>query len=321
MFSGLPAPIPDEHIHSVLARLNTLEGKGDFRNTVNAFISSDGQLNNKYCWRSNYEELWGIFDGILTRNQLLAKHTPFYFDSKFLPVALVERIRAKPLFDQKCFKGIKNIKFSHVWRWCPKCVIEDVEREGSRFWHVNHQIPTLLRCPEHKVALEYACLCEKYKLNKLAKFQLPPKDNICPVCKQLIYFNEVNLEDEEHWLESLTISLLCLPPASQIQSIKAKLRYALNLPASKERLSRHNRQKLKEYQGVLEYLVLDGPYSEYFLFENYNHSNPIAPYCINLSLLIYSDSYFPPLSYIAALRIFYKQAEVEKILLGEAYGL
>lgn len=321
MFSGLPAPIPDEHIHSVLARLNTLEGIGDFRNTINAFISSDGQLNNKYCWRSNYEELWEVFDGILSRNQLLAKHTPFYFDSKFLPVALVERIGAKPLFEQKCFKGLKNIKFSHVWRWCPKCVIEDVEREGSRFWHVIHQIPTLLRCPEHKVALEYSCLCGEYKLNKLTKFQLPPKDNICPVCSQLMSFNKIGLEDEQHWLESLTMSLMCLPPASQIESIKAKLRYALNLPASKERLSRHNRQKLKEYQDVLEYLALDGPYAEYFLFESYNHSNPIAPYCINLSLLIYSDACYPPLSYIAALRIFYKQAEVEKILLGEAYGL
>ena len=321
MFCGLPAPISGEHIHSVLARLNTLEGLGDFRNTISAFISNDGQLNNKYCWRSNYEELWVVFDGILTRNQLLEKHTPFYFDSKFLPDALVQRITTGPLSEQKNYKGLKNIKFSHVWRWCPKCVIEDVEREGSRFWHVVHQIPTLLRCPEHKVSLEYSCPCGVFRLNKLAKFHLPPKDNICPVCSQLISFSELNLEDEKYWLESLTMSLLCLPPSSQIQSIKTKLRYALNLPASKESLSRLNRQKLREYQGVLEYLVLDGPYSDYFIFESYNHSNPIAPYCINLGLLIYSEACYPPLSYIAALRIFYKQTEVEKLLFGEADGL
>jgi hypothetical protein len=67
--------------------------------------------------------------------------------------------------------------------------------------------------------------------------------------------------------------------------------------------------------------VLDGPYSDYFIFESYNHSNPIAPYCINLGLLIYSEACYPPLSYLAALRIFYKQTEVEKLLFGEADGL
>ncbi len=38
---------------------------------------------------------------------------------------------------------------------CPQCVKQDQESHGTSYWHRQHQIPGLLWCPEHKVALHY----------------------------------------------------------------------------------------------------------------------------------------------------------------------
>ncbi len=182
-------------------------------------------------------------------------------------------------------------------------------------------MPSILRCPVHLIELNYGCVCKVYHLTKLANFVLPPKNDRCPLCNKNIPIHALELSEEELWLESLSIRALTSKAQSRLIEIKIALKRALSLPDNKQHLLKNHRSRLKEFQSALEYLVLDGYYKRYFEFIDYNYDSPIVPHCINLLLLIYSEKYFPPLSYIASLRMFYTQREVENILLGDCRGL
>lgn len=321
MFARLPAPIIGEHVNGILARYCVWEGNRSFRRVIRSVTSSDYELNNKYFWRENFETIWGGYEGILPREQLLASHTAFHFNSRFLPKVLVQDICEAATNQTLSFSGVKNIAYNNVWRWCPICVEQDKLNLGTRYWHVIHQIPTILRCPTHEVKLKYGCTCKGYHLTKLANHPLPPNDKKCPLCHKIIQTDIVGLSDEELWLELLTLEVLKKKPQSRLNKIKNALKVALTLPNSAEKLSKSHRVSLRKYQSVLDYLVLDWHYKNFFEFPNFNHESSTSPFCINLNMLIYSNKYFAPLSYIASLRMFYSQSEVENILLGEHCGL
>lgn len=321
MTFGLPVPIIGEHVNGVLARYCVWEGHTAFRKLIRSVTTKDIQLNNKYFWRENFEAIWRLYGGILSREQLLASHTAFLFNSIFLPEEILQTITRGPLHKSLSFNGVKNIKYNNVWRWCSKCIEEDKLKVGSRYWHVVHQIPTILRCPIHGAKLNYGCACKNFYFNKLANYPLPPRDNICPSCHKIIQTDIVDLSDEELWLESFTLKALKKKPQSRLIDIKKALKSALALPNYEGSLSKADRMLIREYQHALEYLVLDWHYESFFEFPNFENSIYKPPICINLFMLIYSEEFFAPLSYIASLRMFYSQSEVEKILLGESCGL
>lgn len=45
-----------------------------------------------------------------------------------------------------------------VMHCCPTCIREDERKFGIAFWHTVHQLPGVLHCPVHHVALHGACL-------------------------------------------------------------------------------------------------------------------------------------------------------------------
>ncbi|MFT5294155.1 MAG: hypothetical protein ACI9YH_000161 [Colwellia sp.] len=315
MLADIPEPLPGEHVHSILARFHVLEGKGDFRKTINELLPKDRELNNKFLWRASFEYIWQRYQGILGREPLLQEHTSFKFDAKFITTELVTAISDSSFIDNIAYSGSKNLNTNRVWRWCPECVHENTARYGMRFWHVVHQIPSIVSCPNHNLMLNYGCTNCHFSQQNLKNFELPQRNNKCPLCQQPMQYIEAGINEEREWLQSLTLKLFHSKATSRLCLIKTALKQALGLPDSEFELSREQRAKIKPYKKEMIHSVFHGEYQYYFDFGSASGDRVATPYSINLIHLMYRDPLYPPLCYLAALRLFYSQTFIEQLLL------
>jgi len=311
-----PLPIAGEHIHSVLARYHVMLAKEDMPKTLRETLSGDRNLNLKSIWRGNFDEIWSFYDSYLGREQLLSEHTPFWFDAKFLPDSIVRQVVSGKLTDSISFTGIKNINYQRVWRWCPECVDENTACYGVRYWHVIHQLPSVISCPKHDLTLNYACPHCHFIQLKLMKYELPPRQNKCPMCKGEMEYKEGELSNESQWLQSLTLNMLSVKSGNKLNAIKTSLKKAIGLPITEFELSRAHRARIKDFQQVMVSSIAEGNYKPYFYFWSSNDKRVAIPYSINLIHLMYRDPLYPPLCYIAALRLCYSQQFIEALLVA-----
>jgi len=311
-----PLPIAGEHIHSVLARYHVMLAKEDMPKTLRETLSGDRSLNLKAIWRKNFDQIWSFYDSYIGRNELLGQHTPFWFDAKFLPSGIVNKVISGTLEDNIYFTGLKNIKYQRVWRWCPECVDENTAQHGTRYWHVIHQLPTVICCPKHNLILNYACPSCHFIQLKLTKYELPPRNNKCPMCKGELDYIEAELNNESQWLQSLTLKVLSVRSGNKLIAIKTSLKKAIELPITEFELSRAHRARIKDFQHAMIESVTEGDYKPYFDFWSSNDERVAIPYSINLIHLIYREPLYPPLCYVVALRLFYSQQFVETLLVG-----
>ena len=315
MLADIPEPLPGEHVHSILARFHVLEGKGNFAKTISELLPNDKALNNKCFWRENFESIWQRYREILSREQLLDKHTSFKFDAKFITTELVTAISDSRFIDNISYSGSKNLNANRVWRWCPECVYENTARYGMRFWHVVHQIPTIVSCPRHNLVLNHGCNSCHFSQYNLKNFELPQLNNKCPLCQHPMQYFEVEVNEEREWLQSLTLKLFHSKATSRLCSIKKALKQALGVPDSEFELSREHRARIKPYQNKMIHSVTRGEYQYYFDFGSKGEGRVAIPYSINLIRLMFRDYLYPPLCYFAALRLFYSKAFIEQLLL------
>jgi hypothetical protein len=315
MLTDIPEPLPGEHVHSILARFHVLEGKGNFGKTISELLPNDKELNNKFFWRENFEYIWQRYQGILSREPLLREHTSFKFDAKFITTELVAGISESIFIDNIAYSGSKNLHANRVWKWCPECVHENTARYGMRFWHVVHQIPSIVSCQHHNLVLNFGCTNCHFSQHSLKNFELPQRNNKCPLCQQPMQYLEAEINEEREWLQSLTLKVLNSKATSRLYSIKKALKQAIDLPDSEFELSREHRAKIKPYQNEMIHSVVHGEYQYYFDFWSANGERVAIPYSINLIHLMYRDLLYPPLCYLAALRLFYSHTFIEQLLL------
>ena len=88
------------------------------------------------------------------------------------------------------------------------------------------------------------------------------------------------------------------------------------MPTTEPELSRVQRVKIQDFQHAMIESVTEGDYKPYFDFWSSNDERVAIPYSINLIHLIYREPLYPPLCYIAALRLFYSQQFVEALLVA-----
>lgn len=92
-------------------------------------------------------------------SKLLWEHTPFPYIVAFMPAEEVARHEEKAL-DITGSKGSLSALIQSVTiglpalKLCPECVRSDRIEYGESYWHREHSIPTVHRCPTHNVPLE-----------------------------------------------------------------------------------------------------------------------------------------------------------------------
>lgn len=52
--------------------------------------------------------------------------------------------------------SIRRFTAKNLPKYCPQCVAEDRESYGAAYWHIDHQIPLMMLCPEHGCLLQTA---------------------------------------------------------------------------------------------------------------------------------------------------------------------
>lgn len=70
----------------------------------------------------------------------------------------------------------------HPWRWCSKCVKEDISNYGIPYYHRDHQIPGVNRCLKHHCTLVAQCYNCGFEVTQIKKLPIPPTDGQCPDC-------------------------------------------------------------------------------------------------------------------------------------------
>jgi len=73
-----------------------------------------------------------------------------------------------------------------AWRWCTICAKADDAQYGFAYWHVDHQFPGLVHCPNHPgTALLDRCHHCGNAHTSLESLALPPIDGRCMYCNTL----------------------------------------------------------------------------------------------------------------------------------------
>jgi hypothetical protein len=160
-----PTPLPDELLYSVIARL---------REKVR-FPNEKAVLDATWGKRTGIAvvEFAGAIDTLLSRlpsghpytaDQLLRWHTTLPYYERFVPVQRARdaavRLRSNGSAGLTELLGIRasTVPTPTYLRFCPECAAEDREGYGTPYWRRAHQLPGVLVCKRHQLALSRTSL-------------------------------------------------------------------------------------------------------------------------------------------------------------------
>lgn len=157
-----PAWLPGETFFSLCSRLHFLSGHLRPAETSNQLFSlSERSIKHDLpCGLAAFElNTAGRWGGAIS---IIEHHTIFPFFSPFQPDSSVAealaQIRSSSIGPLKYQLGLVCGGFGadHPLRACRSCMMRDVDLYGVSYWHLVHQYPGVVVCPEHS---EVLCEC------------------------------------------------------------------------------------------------------------------------------------------------------------------
>lgn len=155
-----PTPYKDELLYSVFARYSIQSGN------PNSIQNFDDMFSTRNVIASI--ELPGKLDALISNMPLNATYTADYFVFKhtlfpFL-ASFVPEERAKEVINNMKEGDVANaynmlgltassIISNKYFRFCPKCIQEDINKYRETYWHRIHQVTGVFICPKHKEVL------------------------------------------------------------------------------------------------------------------------------------------------------------------------
>ena len=150
----IPALLPEEHVYSCFVR--------------GRFLSAQMHLSDKeffsmnqlpYHWLRSQVPLCGNMNAVLElmsvsleqQFKLRLLHTPF---APWL-LSLPNDLKPSDLTESNVRNNMEESPFNvdKRWKFCPHCLAEDRTTFGVSYWRSFHQLPGVLICEKHKVAL------------------------------------------------------------------------------------------------------------------------------------------------------------------------
>ncbi len=166
-----PSMYDDELFYSAIARYHIRSGNLFTQNTLIDLY------NSPYMSLSIF--LPGNMDVVIknmtigstyTSEYIINNHTlfPFYtaFSTKSLTYKLFAKMKGEVSGNTYAQIGAISgkIKLNKYFKFCPKCLKEDIDKYGETYWHRIHQTPGVLVCPKHKILLQNSTV--RSKLNR-----------------------------------------------------------------------------------------------------------------------------------------------------------
>lgn len=147
--------LPDETLFSLVSRLHALWGSSNARRTAELLFGGGraGTQHDLPGWLGEFERRT---QGQLGAATVIARNrTSLAFYSRFLNEHIEQRI-----VEEICRGEVRHLKYRlglltsrfrahHPLKACSVCMVEDRERDGWAYWHVNHQHPGVWTCSAH----------------------------------------------------------------------------------------------------------------------------------------------------------------------------
>ena len=177
MDSFFPPPLPDESLYSLVARNRISVPYSNSHVSRSSFGYQDA-LNppsflgqNSFNFYRRHSEFW--------RNErgFIREMTGYNLLAPFLTASVQGRLYKSlkgyvgnviPMLRSHLF--FSNVDFSCL-KYCPRCIIEDIELHGVAYWHRSHCIWIASQCWKHQ--------CKLVQLKSRGnKFELPPQEEL-----------------------------------------------------------------------------------------------------------------------------------------------
>lgn len=156
LLAYFPTPYEDELFYSVIARYHIHSGNLNFVDTIRDLYGKT-QLKAipdlSICLNSVCKNL-EIFN-YLSQDELLEKHTMYFYYTNFTSLEIKEQTK-KIIFYENNLRAYRilgilgnKIKEHKFFRFCNKCLEEDFQKYGENYWHLTHQLPSVIYCHKH----------------------------------------------------------------------------------------------------------------------------------------------------------------------------
>lgn len=177
-----PTIYEDELLYSAIARYHQRSGNIDTQNTLIDLFSTVNIAVSVFL-PSHIDTLIENMpiNCEYTSNDIIKNHTllPFFiaFSSKNLSDHLIKLMKGDIGGNTYSKIGIiaSDLKLNEYFKFCPKCLSEDIEKYGETYWHRSHQAPGMMVCHKHKILLEDSTV--KTRLFKKSYIVAAKKDN------------------------------------------------------------------------------------------------------------------------------------------------
>lgn len=155
----IPTIYEDEILYSFISRYHERSGNIKINNTLEELFSISYLKSNIY--------LPGYIDNLVknfpinceyTAEDIILNHTlyPFFtfFDSDKFSNKIFNLMKNSDNNDIRNKSGTTNTKMNPIYfKFCNKCIKEDLEHYGETYWHRIHQTPGVFVCPKHNTIL------------------------------------------------------------------------------------------------------------------------------------------------------------------------
>lgn len=300
----LPAPFPNEHLISVLARWFDCTGSADFLITTRNLSANVTTLSPASVWRPVYWDLSQQFIDTLGWKTIISEHTlaPYYSPFVQHQDKLLLLSGGEPLSQTRIQPVQQNlIRLAKPWRWCSCCAEEDYEKFGSSYWHTYHQLPSVVTCYKHNVVLRSHCSHCSFEYKHLRRHWLPPIDGCCRECGEHEDALSGDFPTLFQWLESASFGLqrsgLEISNEALIRAMRKKLGPE-DLPS---KLVGSQRKEVAQWQSEFETWLPDSVIETFYTKGREGLFNNIGQ-VLRLSSIIYRDRMAPPLSVLLMLK-------------------
>lgn len=295
MFNYYPAPLPDEHVASVVYRAFLLTYYKEIEHHIKVRHKQSFFDTPITCWVPLYGNFFHYFSGLGAVNTLMKRHSNVMDYGMWAAKAT----NTATLNDELKSLGAMSWKLSlHIatdrgWRYCPECANEDVNQHGTSYWHVSHQRYYQRTCPKHATLL---------KIHTSNKFSLP-----------LVRESSIQASIQEREIDKLFINIIYtlrqLPHAERVKRITRTLKQKLNIATAMTRHS-YNGRRLSQLHAKLAQAINRPEILPFFTFDRASSINAPLISSTGLYYMLDKKNLMHPMWYLILIYVFLDEQEM-----------
>lgn len=295
VFNYYPAPLPDEHLASVVYRAFLLTYYKEIENHIKSRHKQSFFDEPITCWVPAYERLIHHFSEFIPIDMLLKRHSNvmdygMWADKANHKSTLAEWLVALIATNWKLSLHVATDK---GWRYCPECANEEVTQYGTSYWHASYQRFYQRTCPKHNTLLI---------TNSSKKFSLPPLGSA-----------SIQASTEEREVDKQLATIVCtlrqLPQRERKKRVTCALKQKLNIAKNMTRHS-YNGRRLSQLHTKFSAAINTPEILPFFTFDKSAPMHSPLTSISGIYQMLNENNLMHPLWYLILIQTFLTEEEI-----------